>query len=106
MSRASKTRHSDTGIFRERVTAGVLPLILYSAGSWLFPLLMLSAEDALDPTVSTLSKLGLLSSSCSGSRPLLRPGLFANGLRIGIVRPDGFNEMKSFQKKVMGKTWA
>jgi hypothetical protein len=35
-----------------------MPLILYSAGSWLLLLLMLIAEEDFDPTVSTLSKVG------------------------------------------------
>lgn len=45
--------------------------------------MLIAEDDALDPTVSTLSKPGLRFSSCS--TPLLTPGLFANGFRIGIV---------------------
>jgi len=75
---------------------GGAPLILYSPVSWLLALRMLSAEDALEPTVSTRSKAGstLTPSDPSGRRfssLATAPGRRAKGLRIGIVyhRLDG-----------------
>lgn len=58
----------------------------------LFRLLMLSAEDVLDPTVSTFSNVGRdtfcdtgRSPSSCGCRPFDTSVRFANGLRIGIM---------------------
>lgn len=49
-----------------------IPLILYSPVSWLFLLLrMLNADDAFDPTVSTLSN----------------PGCAASGVRVPAAEP-------------------
>ena len=73
-----------------------IPLILYSPVSWLGLLLrMLNADDALDPTVSTLSNPGCAASVVVGpaaepgrelsSCAVAGPGRRANGLRIGIV---------------------
>lgn len=73
-----------------------IPLILYSPVSWLLLLLrMLNADEALDPTVSTLSNPGCAASAVMfpaaepglwfSSWTALGPGRRANGLRIGIV---------------------
>lgn len=52
---------------------GTVPLILYSPVSWLLLLLrMLNADDAFDPTVSTLSNPG--DSTLSFTLPAADPG--------------------------------
>ena len=63
--------------------------------SWLLLLRTLRAEDALDPTVSTLSKPGCAGSAALSdddeSEPMLsscgivRPGRRAKGLRMGML---------------------
>lgn len=71
----------------------VLPLILYSPLSWLRLLRTLSADEGVDPTVSTRSKPGWAGSVVEVAEPgrtfsslgMLRPGRRAKGLRIGIV---------------------
>lgn len=69
-----------------------IPLILYSTGSWLFLLLMLIADDPLEPVVSTFSNAGRVpfcdsgrTPSSYGWRPVWTSGRFANGFRMGIV---------------------
>lgn len=65
-----------------------LPDILYSPVSWLLPLLMLRADDALEPTVSTRSNPGGVfkgASMAMGGRKFSSAGRLAKGLRIGIV---------------------
>lgn len=68
-----------------------LPLSLYSPVSWLLALRMLRDDDALDPTVSTLSKPGWETSlvatfsSCEVSCILVPTGRRAKGLRMGIA---------------------
>jgi len=74
-------------------TAQYVPLILYSPVSWLLLLRMLSADDALEPTVSTLSKPGCAESTSPAAVPgrefssgeSVAPVRRAKGLRIGIL---------------------
>jgi hypothetical protein len=70
-----------------------IPLILYSTGSWLFLLLILMADEPLEPVVSTFSNAGRVSFCDSGRtpssndcRPVCTSGRFAKGFRIGIGR--------------------
>jgi hypothetical protein len=69
----------------------IAPLILYSPVSWLLLLPTLSAEEALEPTVSTLSKSGaFIEASVEPGRRFSSCGLEAparrvNGFRIGIL---------------------
>ena len=70
--------------------AFVIPLILYSTGSWLFLLVMLIAEEPFDPIVSTFSKAGRIAFCDKGRMPSSYGGGKTtserlNGLRIGIV---------------------
>jgi hypothetical protein len=64
---------------------GHAPLILYSPLSWLLELRMLRADEALEPTVSTRSKVGGL--LCAGWRfsSLAASGRRAKGFRIGMT---------------------
>lgn len=69
---------------------GHAPLILYSPVSWLLALRMLSTDDALEPTVSTRSKPGVVCwlLTCSGRRFsswARAPGFRAKGLRMGMM---------------------
>lgn len=67
---------------------GYSPLILYSPVSWLLPLPMLKAEDALEPTVSTRSKPGcwLTSSGRWFSSWAVEPGRRAKGFLMGMMK--------------------
>jgi hypothetical protein len=66
---------------------------LYSPVSWLLALRILSADEALEPTVSTRSKPGCATSLFEEAEPgrefsslgMLSPGRRAKGFRIGIV---------------------
>jgi hypothetical protein len=76
----------------QRLKTGRIPLILYSTGSWLFLLLMLMADEPLEPVVSTFSNAGRvpfcesgLTPSSYGCRPVWTSGRFANGFRMGIA---------------------
>lgn len=76
-------------LYRQRI-----PLILYSAGSSVFPLVTLMLEEAFEPIVSTFSKtgrgpiveVGRKFSSCADSMPVFGPVFFAKGFRIGIFK--------------------
>jgi len=68
-------------------------LILYSTGSWLFLLLMLMADEAFEPIVSTLSNVGRVpfcdsgrTPSSYGCKPVCTSGRFEKGFRMGIFK--------------------
>ena len=96
-----RTSRGGNGGTRQEGKAGggkaIIPLILYSPVSWLLLLRTLRAEDALDPTVSTLSKPGCAGSALSddeseavlSSCGIVRPGRRAKGLRMGMLGWSG-----------------
>ncbi len=84
-----------------------VPLILYSPVSWLFLLRTLIADDAFEPTVSTLSNPGCATSVMPLGVPGRKfssatraPGRRAKGLRIGMVT-KGSNDSGGLAKNTV-----